>query len=591
MKKRMLTLFLAVLMLLSLVPLTSGASADKAAANYTTVASGPITQHTPQAYTWDMNKQYPLPNNAANYLQTLGILFPGDTIHIIPEVDQEPNTDGYQGKGGIRFNVEGAPLAVGGRIGPLEITEVTNFDGYVWITGLEIKDAPAMIQQGAYTDWPNETSGGRCGAWLINFTQLPKYKKVEYAYNLKGRGVVTDCSPEYYGNDGQNPQVIWMEDVSLLWDLATGTEKKIGPEFTIYRPFIEGYYFVDFEWDSKDAPFEIECSSVDPLDPVDNQKMSAKYRFKSFQCTYNRTFNNGIFCDADTPFRITFKYDISSGNHPDTFRFDGNGGTVRGYPSRLVDMVNFTNLAEFPAAYLPQREGYLFTGWCSDAAGTNVVAASSLTPAEMMTNLKNLYDGSKNYTLYAGWKLPDPEPEPEPEPQPQPEPEPQPQPEPEPAPSVTLSKTSLSLKGVKTGTVTATLSNPADSIASVKSSNSKVASVKFSGNEIRVTSAKQKGKATVTVTTAKGATAQIAVTVKEGWALNEKKVTLKKGKTFKIKVLAIPATVKAKSYKSDKPGVATVDGSGKVKAVQKGKATITVTLSNLKTLKLKVTVK
>ena len=256
-------------------------------------------------------------------------------------------------------------------------------------------------------------------------------------------------------------------------------------------------------------------------------------------------------------------------------------------------MVNFTNLAEFPAAYLPQREGYLFTGWCSDAAGTNVVAASSLTPAEMMTNLKNLYDGSKNYTLYAGWKLPDPEPEPEPEPQPQPEPEPQPQPQPEPEPasSVTLSKTSLSLKGVKTGTVTATLSNPADSIASVKSSNSKVASVKFSGNEIRVTSAKQKGKATVTVTTAKGATAQIAVTVKEGWALNEKKVTLKKGKTFKIKVLAIPATVKAKSYKSDKPGVATVDGSGKVKAVQKGKATITVTLSNLKTLKLKVTVK
>jgi hypothetical protein len=115
-------------------------------------------------YTWDMNKQYTLPNKAANYLQTLGILFPGDKIHIIPEEDIDPNTDGYQGIGGIRFSVEGAPLAEGGRIGPLEITKVTNFDGYVWITGLEIKDAPAMIQQGAYTDWPNETSGGRCGA-------------------------------------------------------------------------------------------------------------------------------------------------------------------------------------------------------------------------------------------------------------------------------------------------------------------------------------------------------------------------------------------------------------------------------------------
>ena len=142
-----------------------------------------------------------------------------------------------------------------------------------------------------------------------------------------------------------------------------------------------------------------------------------------------------------------------------------------------------------------------------------------------------------------------------------------------------------------TATITATLSNPDDSIISVKSGNTKAVSARFSGNEIRLTSAKQKGKATVTVTTAKGATAKITVTVKEGSALNEKKVTLKKGKTFKIKVLSIPATVKAKAFRSDKPAVATVDGKGKIKALKKGKATITVTLTNGKTLKLKVTVK
>ena len=492
--------------------------------------------------------------------------------------------------------MEGASCEKGGRIGPLEITDVSTIDGFTWITELEIKDEPAMLQRGGYTNWPNP-AGGKCGAHLVNYTQLPKYKRVQYAYNLQDVGVVTDCSPEYYGNDIKNPQVIWMEDVSLLWNLETGTEEITGTVFPIYRPCIEGYTFVGFDWDRKDAPFDIEVFD-EFQDPVDNQRIGVNYRFKGLQRSYNSKFTNGKYCEAETPFQIIFRYEHRSGDHPDTFRFHGNGGIVGGYTSRLVDMGDggyFRSLAEFPAAYLPQREGYLFTGWCSDEAGTNVVAASSLTPAEMMTSLKNLYqnlnDGSRNYTLYAGWKLPDPEPEPQPQPEPEPEPQPQPQPEPEPAPSVTLSKTSLSLKGVKTGTVTATLSNPADSIASVQSSNSKVASVKFSGNEIRVTSAKQKGKATVTVTTAKGATAQIAVTVKEGWALNEKKVTLKKGKTFKIKVLAIPATVKAKSYKSDKPGVATVDGSGKVKAVQKGKATITVTLSNLKTLKLKVTVK
>jgi len=170
------------------------------------------------------------------------------------------------------------------------------------------------------------------------------------------------------------------------------------------------------------------------------------------------------------------------------------------------------------------------------------------------------------------------------------EPEPQPEPE-QPTAGITLSATEMTIKGVGTRSVSATLSDAIDSIASAVSSNTKVANVSVSGNEIIVTSAKQKGKATVTVTTAKGAKAELSVTVKQGWALNEKKVTLAKGKTFKVKVLSIPSTVKAKAFKSDKPRVATVDAKGKVKAVGKGSATITVTLSNNKTLKLKVTVK
>lgn len=157
--------------------------------------------------------------------------------------------------------------------------------------------------------------------------------------------------------------------------------------------------------------------------------------------------------------------------------------------------------------------------------------------------------------------------------------------------TITLSNSKLTIKGVRSKTVTATLSDSDDAIASVHSDNTNIANATFSGNIIQIASSKKKGKATVTVTTAKGATAKATVTVKAGWALNAKKITLKQKKTFKIKVLAIPSTIKATNFTSDKPAVATVNSQGKVKALKKGKAAITVTLNNGKTLKLKVTVK
>lgn len=246
------------------------------------------------------------------------------------------------------------------------------------------------------------------------------------------------------------------------------------------------------------------------------------------------------------------------------------------YPLLLPagDLVTFA----YKSQYIPAT--YFF-----DMNGKQVGEADGYIGGRNYSSWKSIIDGLMSEVS------PDPEPQPEPDPDPEPQPEPQPQPEPEVPAGITLSATALTIKGVGTRSVSATLSDATDSIASAMSSNTKVANVSVSGNEIIVTSAKQKGKATVTVTTAKGAKAELSVTVKQGWALNEKKVTLVKGKTFKVKVLSIPSTVKAKAFKSDKPRVATVDAKGKVKAVGKGSATITVTLSNNKTLKLKVTVK
>ena len=175
-------------------------------------------------------------------------------------------------------------------------------------------------------------------------------------------------------------------------------------------------------------------------------------------------------------------------------------------------------------------------------------------------------------------------------PETEPQEEKEPETEPEKEATIDLGTKKMTIKDGKAQTITATLGNPQDSIIKVKSSNSKVAKGSFSGNEIRITPNKKAGKTTITVKTAKGAEAKLTVTVKEYWELNEKSITLKKGEKFKIQVSTFPSSIKAKSFESSKSKVAKVDKKGKITAKKKGKATITVTLSNGKTLKLKVKV-
>lgn len=108
--------------------------------------------------------------------------------------------------------------------------------------------------------------------------------------------------------------------------------------------------------------------------------------------------------------------------------------------------------------------------------------------------------------------------------------------------------------------------------------------------------AKKAGKKAVTITAkVDGVSLTCKVTVKNApkkISLNAKSKTLKKGKTFKIKVKFPKNTASNKlTYKSSNSKVAKVDANGKIKAVKKGKATITVTTFNKKKAKLKVTVK
>ena len=111
--------------------------------------------------------------------------------------------------------------------------------------------------------------------------------------------------------------------------------------------------------------------------------------------------------------------------------------------------------------------------------------------------------------------------------------------------------------------------------------NKKVAVVSTRG----VITAKKAGTAVITIK-ATGVVVRLTVKVKNP-TLNKSKLSLKKGKTFTVKVKGGSGRV---TFKSSNKKVVTVSTKGKLKAIKRGTATITVTVCGIK-LKCKVTVK
>ena len=131
------------------------------------------------------------------------------------------------------------------------------------------------------------------------------------------------------------------------------------------------------------------------------------------------------------------------------------------------------------------------------------------------------------------------------------------------------------------------------------SNNESVATVDSNGNVKGL----KEGSATITVTTKDGSkTATCKVTVSKpvstiavtGVSLNKTSLSLTVGESQSLSATVSPsnASDKSVSWKSSDTSVATVDGSGNVKAVKAGTATITVTTKDgSKTATCKVTVK
>ncbi len=136
-----------------------------------------------------------------------------------------------------------------------------------------------------------------------------------------------------------------------------------------------------------------------------------------------------------------------------------------------------------------------------------------------------------------------------------------------------------------------------DKIVSWKSSNTKIVKVTKKG---KITAQKKTGSAKITVTVKNGKhkyPLTVKVTVQKNTVRTtkisgvEEKLTLKKGKTVRLKPVLKPLTSQEKiTYSSSNKKVATVSASGKIKAIKKGTTTITVKSGSV-TVKCKVTVK
>lgn len=158
---------------------------------------------------------------------------------------------------------------------------------------------------------------------------------------------------------------------------------------------------------------------------------------------------------------------------------------------------------------------------------------------------------------------------------------------------MTLNKTSLKLGVGEKFSLKATVlpKNATYPTVSFKSDKPGIVSVNSKSGAI---TAKKKGKAVITAK-ADGKTVKCKIEVKaapKSISLNAAKKTIKKGKTFQIKVKLPKNTASNKiTYTPDKKKIVSVSAAGKVKGLKKGKAVITVKSFNGKKAKITVTVK
>ena len=246
----------------------------------------------------------------------------------------------------------------------------------------------------------------------------------------------------------------------------------------------------------------------------------------------------------------------------------------------------------------PTKTGYTFGGWYTDEACTNAYDFTMPVAGDMIlfakwNEIAKPSGTSQPTETPVVTVIPTSQPT---ETQPGVTQEPAKTPEAGASAKVTLNVSSIVLQKGKSTTAVKVILDKGDAIKKWKSSNTTVATVSQKGK----IKAKKAGKAVITVTTKKGASACVKVKVQKSKVktqeltitnVKKQKLILKKGKIFTLKTEVTPLTSQEKiTFRSSNRKVAKVGKDGKIEALKTGRTVITVR-SGAKVVKIKVKVK
>ena len=421
--------------------------------NGTTLTTGPNYVHTPTTYYFDLGKgDYPVPYsgngwplNYTNYLQCMGILFPGDKVVFLPyETGEAKGNQGLPGYNFIGSSGEYLELREGDKYGPIRITGTTTKGDWteathIYTTEFVVEDAPIMLSNesgcGGSSVWAkfgrdeNENPLMTWGSHSIRYIELPKYHPIEYHYRYydSATGQWADipdtdmANAVFYENKPANPEVIWAEDLSVNFvPYATGMsysqwpDYRAGMQFTFSRPYIEGYYYQDMNIGQNGDNFKY----WDTANNEDEQSYTSRFQY-GWAMAFTSTFTNQKEGSETDPIVVNINYRKGT-SCPATITLDANGGTINGRSEWMFNNYGVYYNYDFnPSEHIPTREGYIFDGWYKDAACTEVVSpaldngtdldGNSMYESKMSNYVRNygtqLFSDSsaQHFRIYAKW--------------------------------------------------------------------------------------------------------------------------------------------------------------------------------------------
>ena len=354
----------------------------------TTPVSQAVISHTPLHYTYDytqdLGQRITLEGSEAVYgdWNNLPILFPGDTVTIIPKIPSASqasrNGDTISGHSGVVFiNPNGAESR-----DPVHVTKVAQYgmpreahdNSFIQefeITGTE----PVMVFSnggGGYTSesvvhakYSNITLAYY--ASNLEFKYYPNYCQLAYQYADINSGAEAGIFDDeflakelHYYSDAKEMDAVWSTDA--IHNMVRNYKGDDLVTYTVRRPYIEGYYVEKVITSNRESHAYRIQSNTKFDETTDTMTITPGWGDSSR--TGGDYTRKGDYAEDWTQVRFEFL----AGR---TLTLEACGGTIGGYPSRIYiangndDKVKIEKLSE-AGALTPEREGYLFLGWYED---------------------------------------------------------------------------------------------------------------------------------------------------------------------------------------------------------------------------------